>query len=473
MNRFPLPLKYALPLAVLMVLMSIVAQLYLRPFVGEVVFLAIYPVIFLNTWICGTLPAMVSLLFAFFTVDYLFIGPSQSIGVYEVKDIIRILFFLLNNVLIIWSLHRMRKAEKESGEHLIQALDSELRYRTIVELSPHIIWFSDKAGANTYNNQTWYEYTGLSYEESRNFTWSKVLHPADREQLITTWMNAIQEIRPFEIELRLKRRDGEYRWFLARGKPILNELGEVERWIGKAVDFHEQKMAITTRDVFFSMTSHELKTPLTSLKLKMQVMEKRIKDQDETVQDLDQLEKFVESTLVNINTFHDLIDEMLDVSRITSGKMSYNFSPAKAKEIISNSVEMVSNQYATQKVDLLVQTPHEIDFQGDTQKITQVVVNLLTNALKYGDNKPVSIKLAKQEESLTIEVADQGLGIKAADQKRIFECFERIEGSKATGLGVGLFIGRQIIEAHQGEILLYSKSGEGSTFTVILPLKRS
>ena len=471
MNRFPIPLKYALPLAVVMVLASIAFQLVIRPFVGEIVFLAIYPVIFLSAWICGTIPSIVSLIIAFFVVDYIFIGPAQTIGIYELKDVIRILFFLLNNVLIIWALYRMRKAESESSDHLGKALNSELRYRTIVELSPHMIWFSDKDGSNTYNNQTWYEYTGLSYEESRSFSWSKVIHPSDREQVVSAWMDAIHNVRPYQVELRLRRRDGEYRWFLARGKPILNEIGEVERWIGKAVDFHEQKMAITTRDVFFSMTSHELKTPLTALKLKMQVMEKKIKDNDEEARDFNHLGKFIDSTLHSVSHFHGLIDEMLDVSRITSGKMNYSFGPSEAKDVILRSVEMVSNEYTSSKVSLKIHTPEEITFQGDSQKVVQVVVNLLTNALKYGNNKPVQIKLAKQEETFTIEVQDQGLGISETNQKRIFECFERLDETKVSGLGVGLFISRQIIEAHQGEILLYSKLNEGSTFTVILPLK--
>lgn len=464
MRKFPLPGRFGVPLAIAIVALALGLQLLLKPYVGTILFIGMYPVIFLSAWIGGTRAGLISLVLTLLTVDYYFIGNPGSLFMYSLADIIRLSFFTLTNLIFIGILNRMRKTERALAE-------SELLYRTMVELSPHFIWFTDARGENTFINKTMSEYTGLKLEDTLSQGWRKFIHPADADRIFQAWKESLENLRSHEIEMRIRRTDGEYRWFLTRSMPVINEQGQVERWIGTSVDFHEQKMSLLTRDVFFSFASHELKTPLTSLKLKIQVMERKLKDKDAGATDPATIKSFIDTARNKVDVFQGIIDEMLDVSRITSGKMTYFFEKQNLSDILTRAVDNVSIQYQEAGVPLKANIKESAFVSGDQTKLIQVFVNLLTNAFKYGNRKPVSISLTKEGPKLRVEVVDQGIGIAPENQDRIFSCFERIDEQSVSGLGVGLFISRQIVEDHRGHLLLTSKPGEGSTFTVELPIE--
>ena len=242
---------------------------------------------------------------------------------------------------------------------------------------------------------------------------------------------------------------------------LLAELRETQAELQKAVQM---------RDVFMSIASHELRTPLNGLILDVQLRKLRLQQGRDDAFTLDKLREMVARDERQIRSLTRLIDDMLDVSRIRTGKLSVRPQPADLGVLAGNVVESLAAQFASagSHIELEVEGPAPVLM--DEFRIEQVLANLLTNALRYGDGKPVSVRVKVEDDFVRAEVRDQGMGISEADQRRVFEQFERVAGtSVAQGLGLGLFISEQIVQAHGGRIELSSRLGEGSCFTVVLP----
>jgi signal transduction histidine kinase len=229
--------------------------------------------------------------------------------------------------------------------------------------------------------------------------------------------------------------------------------------------------ATRIRDDFISVASHELKTPLTSLKMEIQILNNYITTgKIKTVPD-ERLHKLARISDQEIKRFSSLINDLLDVSRITSGRISFNREEVDTLVVVNEAVERLQSEIT--RSGSIVSVSGQKDLRGlwDKVRIDQVVTNLLSNAIKYGCGRPVMIKVQEERGSAIIEVRDQGLGIPEEDQDRIFHRFERaVTAKEYSGLGLGLFIARQIVEAHGGRITVRSEPGHGSSFRVELPL---
>ncbi len=233
----------------------------------------------------------------------------------------------------------------------------------------------------------------------------------------------------------------------------------------------ELQKAVQMRDVFMSIASHELRTPLNGLILDVQLRRLRLEQGRMEAFTPDKLLDMVARDERQIRSLSRLIDDMLDVSRIRTGKLSVRPEPGDLGVLAGNVVESLMSQFAHNgsRIELQVDGPAPV--MMDEFRIEQVLANLLTNGLRYGGGKPVSVRVWVDGDTARAEVRDQGLGISEADQQRVFEQFERVSGnSVAQGLGLGLFISEQIVQAHEGRIELSSRLGEGSCFCVVLPL---
>lgn len=235
--------------------------------------------------------------------------------------------------------------------------------------------------------------------------------------------------------------------------------------------YDDARKAIEVRDEFLSIASHELRTPLTPLKMQIQAVARQLgKDSGNLTPE--RLIKMVETSDRQITRLSVLIDDLLDVTRISAGKLSLNKEHFSMKEMINEVVSQYSQQFKIS--DSNVEVVIEGDMMGlwDKVRIEQVIINLLTNAAKYAPKKPVTIKLTKIDSTIKIQVTDQGPGISLENQDRIFKRFERVSDKQNIGgLGLGLYICTQIVEAHRGKIYVESIIGQGSTFTVELPEK--
>lgn len=229
--------------------------------------------------------------------------------------------------------------------------------------------------------------------------------------------------------------------------------------------------AIQTRDEFLSVASHELNTPLTSLKLQVQSLTRTLKRGDLSALTPHKVSTIVERTDRQLRRLSRLVSDLLDVSRIHAKKLVLSVERVELRELVEDMVDRFSGEFGQLGVRLELAEGPEVVGLWDRSRVEQVVMNLLSNALKYGEGKPVHLEVTADEKGARLRVKDQGRGVKAEDQGRIFERFERaISANEVSGLGLGLFISREIVQAHGGDISVESQPGVGSTFTVSLPL---
>ena len=233
----------------------------------------------------------------------------------------------------------------------------------------------------------------------------------------------------------------------------------------------ELAQANRTKDEFLSIASHELKTPLTPLKLQLQMLKTAISRSGEQAFDPARARRAFDIADQQINRLIRLIDDLLDVSRINAGKLRLNREPIDLAALLRNTGEQYGPQLAAAGCQLELRTPDSLTVPLDPLRIEQVVINLLTNAAKYAPGSRVELSLETRDGLALIRVRDEGPGIPEEARHRVFERFERVHSKdQVSGLGLGLFISRQIVEAHAGRLEVASESGKGSTFSIQLPL---
>jgi signal transduction histidine kinase len=235
---------------------------------------------------------------------------------------------------------------------------------------------------------------------------------------------------------------------------------------------HSQQKALKIRDEFLSIASHELKTPITTIRLQTQMKQRLIKKNDESIFTPVKVKEFVRVMDKQTSRISRLVDDMLDVTRIENGKLSLQTELCDLNQIVEQTVD----SFVSEKEELdhlfTIDSDKELFGYWDKYRIEQVVINLLTNAVKYGNGYPVDIIVRGDSDHATLMVKDHGIGISEKDLERVFERFERaVDGGKISGLGLGLFISKQIVQMHGGELTVISSLGEGSTFTMKLPRK--
>ena len=235
----------------------------------------------------------------------------------------------------------------------------------------------------------------------------------------------------------------------------------------------ELEHAVRMRDDFMSIVSHEVRTPLNGLILETQLRKMHLARDNAAAFTLDKMKAMVERDERQIQSLIRLIEDMLDVSRIRTGKLSIRPSRFDLSVAVGNLLESFAAQVSAAQSSVNYRAGQPVIGQWDEFRIEQVVSNLLTNALRYGAKKPSDVSVYMQGDQAVIEVTDQGIGISEENQQRIFHQFERIAGSHVvTGLGLGLFISEQIVAAHNGQITVHSALGEGAMFRVCLPLEQ-
>ena len=235
----------------------------------------------------------------------------------------------------------------------------------------------------------------------------------------------------------------------------------------------ELEHAVRMRDDFMSIVSHEVRTPLNGLILETQLRKMHLARDNAAAFTLDKMKAMVERDERQIQSLIRLIEDMLDVSRIRTGKLSIRPSRFDLSVAVGNLLESFAAQVSAAQSSVNYRAGQPVIGQWDEFRIEQVVSNLLTNALRYGAKKPIDVSVYMQGDQAVIEVTDQGIGISEENQQRIFHQFERIAGSHVvTGLGLGLFISEQIVAAHNGQITVHSALGEGAMFRVCLPLEQ-
>ncbi len=349
--------------------------------------------------------------------------------------------------------------------------ENEKKFHLIADIMPEKIWTADADGNKDYFNNRYLAYTGLKQEDLIGWGWKNVIHPTDWPDNLEQWINSINTGNDYESMIRLLNADGQYRRHISRASALKDENGRVIRWVGTKTEIHSVKEEEEKRANFIKMVSHELKTPVTSIKGYVQLLQMVI----ENSQDITYPEP-VKSTLNRIDKLimrlTRLISEMLDLSRLESGQMEFHPEKFDLQKLINEVVE--DCKQLNQKQEIRVVKRISCQVVGDKNQIEQVMVNLLANAAKYSPpHTEVFVRTEMvNEDTVMVSIEDKGIGIDKEEQEKIFERFYRVSGKNEEtypGFGIGLFISKEMITRHGGELTLQSEKNKGSVFSFTLP----
>ncbi len=374
---------------------------------------------------------------------------------------------------------------------------SEQYYRSLAEAMPQIVWTADPDGSLDYFNERWFDYSGSTYDEARGWGWRSFVHPDDQTVVIERWLQCIRDGTPFEVECRFRRVDGMYRWHLGRALPLRDRNGKIEKWFGTSTDIDDQRRlaeereaalaatedarvaadgareaaerASRAKDEFLAVLSHELRSPLGAIRMWAGLLRGGRLDPQKR-------ERAIEAIERNTITQAQLIEDLLDVSRVIAGKLVLDLHPVDPAAAAESALDAVRTAADAKSVRL------EHDFEiglgqiaADPARLQQIVWNLLSNAVKFSPSGGrVSLRVRRVDGHAEIVVADEGEGIAAEFLPHIFERFRQADPTSTRthgGLGLGLAIVQHLVELHGGSITADSAGlGTGATFTVRLPL---
>jgi PAS domain S-box-containing protein len=394
--------------------------------------------------------------------DAEFHGRMFSITIYPAGE-----DSVISSALDITGRKRAEAALRESGE----------RFRELANSIDQFAWTCDPVGSVTWYNQRWYEYTGTNFEQMQAEGWKAVVHPEHYERVIGHLQRCLTNGKEWEDTFPLRGSHGHYRWFLSRAVPVRNSFDKIVRWIGTNTDVTESRQlqvaleqADRRKDEFLAMLAHELRNPLTP-----------IANAAEALLQIVAPERSQERLLIGMvrrqaGQLARLIDDLLDVARITQGRIELRMQQVVVRNCIDSAVEMVEPLVRARHQHLLLGQPLEpLYVRGDRERLGQCVSNLLVNAVKYTNpGGEIRVRHYSRAEHAVIEIADTGVGISPDLLPHIFELFvqgDRTLDRSQGGLGVGLAICKQLIEMHQGTITAHSEGiGRGATFEIRLPL---
>lgn len=356
--------------------------------------------------------------------------------------------------------------------------ETEARFKAMADVSPVLLWMSGTDGFCTFSNQTWLDFTGRTLDDEWGVGWTEGVHPEDFAACMDTYNEAFNLRHVFETEYRLKRRDGEYRWILDRGTPRYQPDGTFAGFIGSCIDISDRKQlevelrqAVRARDDFLSVASHELRTPVATLQLQLESLNRVTRGDGAVSQE--RLAQALAVARRQSQRLTELMDLLLDVSNLAHGPLPLNATELDLGELAGEIVDRLSPAAGSNGTTLHLERRDGVGGLAgtwDQLRLEQVLVNLLSNAIKYGAGKPVQVLLEGREDEVTVSVADEGIGISREDAARIFERFERAVSSRNYGgFGLGLWITQEIVSALGGHIEVDSELGRGARFQVTLP----
>lgn len=390
--------------------------------------------------------------------------------------------------------------------------ESEARFRLLANTVPCFVWTTDPDGTITFANDAWFRYCGLTPEQNAR-NWPELgLHPDDQARCVEQWTRALREGTPYEIEVRNRRHDGEYRWFLTRAVPVRDDRGRITAWFGTTTDIHDQKQmeeslreqtavhvtlntalreavverdqalaeaqaALRVRDEFLGAISHDLRTPLTVIRGMTQLL-RRQATRAATLDSARAL-PMLESIDGAAHKMTAMIEELLDLTYLQAGRpLALNRQPTDLVALVRAAVEEFRQNAPGHRwvIDASGILGAALVGEWDPARLDRVVANLLSNAAKYSpDGSTITLTLASETADTgtwaVLTVRDEGVGIPAADLPHIFERFYRGANvvGQVRGVGIGLAGCKHIVEQHGGTIAVTSAEGGGTTVAVRLP----
>lgn len=357
--------------------------------------------------------------------------------------------------------------------------EREEQLRTLADNISQFAWTADADGSISWYNQRWFDYTGTTLDEMRGWGWRTVHHPDHVERVVEKISRCFATGEPWEDTFPLRAADGSYRWFLSHAIPIRDASGRVVRWFGTNTDVTAQlaaedalREADRRKDEFLATLAHELRNPLSPIRNAVQVMRmKSIADPDAAwARDIIHRQ---------VGHLGRLVDDLLDVSRIGTGRLDLDRRRTDLATILQSAVESARPLLDERGHLLELALPHEpLEVDADDVRLAQVFTNLLNNSAKYTEpGGRVLLRARRRGDEAEVIVRDDGIGIAPEALPRVFDMFMQVDHPierRAGGLGIGLTLVRQLVELHGGTVSAHSEGlGRGTEMRVRLPLAAS
>lgn len=345
-------------------------------------------------------------------------------------------------------------------------------FKLLAESIPNFVWTADSSGYSDYFNQRWYNYTGCKESESTGWEWQKCIHEDDLQRCLVRWKAAIASGEGYETEYRIRRHDGIYRWHIGRALPVKDAEGNIVKWFGTCTDVHAQKTLLEERETFAAAITHDLKSPLVGSNLILEVLlSEKIGGLNEKQLDL------ISQILASNKNILSLLQSLLEFYRDDQNLQSLIIESLDLGSLVTDCASDIQVQADSRNIKLNVESlaePCTVSIDG--LAIRRVLQNLLDNAIKFtADGGEIKVHLSSDAQFFKLVVEDFGAGIEKDVQSTLFQPFTQgPTGRRYTlGSGLGLYLCRQIVEAHQGSITCESELGRGSKFTVLLPCTKN
>jgi PAS domain S-box-containing protein len=386
------------------------------------------------------------------------------------------------------ALQAKQLAERDALEHRANMqsleLDSLRRYRNLADAIPHMVLRATPRGEMEYHNELWSNYTGMNLEESMGSAWQEAIHPMDRPLVLKIWNRSILKGEPYEVECRIRRHDGTYRWHWVKADNEKDTSGNIIAWLGTCTDIHDrkaaeeelkeaQKRAESANDAkthFLANMSHEIRTPLNAI---MGFTELLL---DPSISMEEKL-KSVAIVRRNGHALLKIVDEILDISKVEAGGLQTEKVETRVVDLIQEIKALMLIQAGKRKIDLVFTRSSRVPdvVITDSTRVRQILINIVGNAIKFTDKGSVKVSTRfitnmDGRSFLQFQVTDTGLGIGPESAEKIFRPFSQADTSTTRiygGTGLGLPLARKLARALGGDVrLTSSEPGKGSSFTI-------
>jgi PAS domain S-box-containing protein len=363
--------------------------------------------------------------------------------------------------------------------------DSEERFKNMANTAPVMIWIADVEGLFSFVNKVWLDYSGEGLGSQLGINWLNNVHPDDLEKLVNNYQKALKTKKPFSVEFRLMDKKSKYEWVLIKGTPRYTNENVYMGFIGSCISIHDQKEfetkisnlnkelvhTIATKDKFFSIISHDLRSPLSGLMGILDIL-------DTNYESLEEKEKrgFITDAAVASKTTFTLMENLLEWSRIQTGKISYQPEMLRIQRLADNMAALYEQNLKNKEINFVNSIKPDIFAFADKSMTETIFRNLISNAIKFthtGGKIAVSSEI--ENNMAIIKVEDSGVGIEQENIPKLFRVdagFSTKGTTEESGTGLGLIICKELAEKQKGKIWVESKKDEGSTFYFSVPIAK-
>ncbi len=364
----------------------------------------------------------------------------------------------------------------------------ERRYRSLVQASAQIVWRANSGSVLIGDTTRWREFTGQTADEAADYGWLDAIHPDERASTMAEWQEAVRAQKPFEMEQRMRRHDGQWRFMQVRGAPVLDDDDHLLEWVGTHTDITERKRielelqrakeeaeeANLAKSQFIANMSHELRTPLSAVIGYSEMLEEEVEDagMGHMLEDLHKINEAARHLLA-------MISDVLDLSKIEANRMTVYAESFAVETLLKTVGDTVQSLIAKKANVLLFDTADTLGgMHTDQVKLRQCLFNLLGNAAKFTTNGTITLHTRRYDRDgaqwVEFAVEDSGIGMSQEALSKLFERFVQADLSTTRrygGTGLGLSITRAFVQLMGGEVDVRSEEGVGSTFSIRLPVE--